>query len=217
MARTCTDLPAGTSAARRIELANADVILIRGALPAPERQTYLNVLLAEVDWRQETVKLFGRAHLQPRLTAWYGDGTYRYSGVNLTPRPWTPALSALKALAEHTAAAAGVPAAFNSVLLNLYRDGNDGVGWHADNEPSLGRNPVIASLSLGATRRFHLRHRDDATEKTSIDLCAGDILIMAGPTQHYWQHRLAKTRRDTGPRVNLTFREIKSDSGENQK
>ena len=138
--------------------------------------------------------------LQPRLTAWYGDEgkTYVYSGIRNHPLPWTPLLLALKAKAEGFA-----ESAFNSVLLNYYRDGGDSVGWHADNEPELGGRPVIASLSLGATRTFELRRRTTG-KVAKLPLTSGSILVMRGTTQHNWVHRVPK-EPGSASRINLTF------------
>ena len=158
----------------------------------------------EIRWEQVRVNVFNRMVDQPRLTAWYGDEgkTYSYSGTFLTPIPWTETLANMR---ETVARVSG--SMFNSVLANLYRDGNDGVGWHADNERELGTNPVIASVSLGATRRFDLKHRDTG-ELVRVDLPAGSLLVMSGETQHKWVHRIAKTKKMCGERINLTFREI---------
>lgn len=158
----------------------------------------------EIQWEQVRVNVFNRMVDQPRLTAWYGDAgkTYSYSGTRLTPTPWTDTLSTLRDEVARIA-----DARFNSVLANLYRDGNDGVGWHADNERELGTNPVIASVSLGATRRFDLKHRDTG-ELVRVDLPAGSLLVMSGQSQHKWVHRIAKTKKLCGERINLTFREI---------
>ena len=142
----------------------------------------------------------GRRVPIPRLTAWHGAAGYVYSGIAMTPAPWNPPLLELKAVAE---ACAGQ--AFNSVLLNLYRDGRDSVSWHADNEPGLGRDPVIASVSLGATRRFQMKHRRRAGARRARP-AAGSCLVMAGATQHHWLHQVPKTSRPVGPRINLTFR-----------
>jgi alkylated DNA repair dioxygenase AlkB len=153
-----------------------------------------------IDWRQAIATIMGRRLPIPRLTAWHGQAGYVYSGIRMAPAPWTPPLLELKDIAE---ALAGQP--FNSVLLNLYRHGRDSVSWHADNEPGLGRNPVIASISLGAERRFQLKHRRTG-ERLSVDLAHGSCLIMSGATQHRWLHQLPKTAQPVGPRINLTFR-----------
>jgi alkylated DNA repair dioxygenase AlkB len=177
-------------------------VLHADALAQAAADRLFALLHAGIDWRQETATLMGRRVAIPRLTAWHGAAGYVYSGIRLTPAPWTPPLLELKALAEHLA---GQP--FNSVLLNLYRDGRDSVSWHADNEPGLGRDPVIASISLGAVRRFQLKHRREP-HRLSLDLPHGTCLLMAGPTQHHWLHQLPKTAREVGPRINLTFRQM---------
>jgi len=142
----------------------------------------------------------------PRLIAWYGEpeAVYTYSGVRHVPMPFTPELAVIRARIEELS---GAP--FNSALANLYRDGRDGMGWHADNEAELGRNPVIASVSLGATRRFTLRHRRRKGLTEALDLEPGSLLVMEGETQHHWLHALPKTTRPVGERINLTYRLIK--------
>ncbi|EKO3955374.1 alpha-ketoglutarate-dependent dioxygenase AlkB [Vibrio fluvialis] len=164
-----------------------------------------SVLTQELDWQQEAITLFGKSVLQPRLQAWYGDKAYTYSGLTMQPKTWTPMLADLKQRCELLAGQA-----FNSVLANLYRDGQDSMGWHQDNEPELGQQPVIASLSLGETRRFVLRHLH-SKEKLELPLSHGSLLIMAGNTQHLWQHCVPKTVRALEPRINLTFRLIHGD------
>jgi len=180
-------------------------------LPAFYRKTdtdaFMQRLLDETPWQQETITLWGKQHLQPRLSSWYGDpgSDYSYSGVVLAPHPWTTTLLRIKVDVE---AATGNH--FNSVLLNLYRDENDSVGWHSDAEPELGNCPVIASLSLGESRTFRLRHRSRKDLKPLLlDLIDGSLLLMAGKTQHCWQHAVMKDRLPRGPRVNLTFRTIR--------
>ncbi|EKO3627553.1 alpha-ketoglutarate-dependent dioxygenase AlkB [Vibrio metschnikovii] len=159
-------------------------------------------LSLELNWQQQAIMMFGKPIMQPRLHAWYGEKAYRYSGLSLAPQPWAPALLPLKAQCERVA---NQP--FNSVLANLYRHGQDSMGWHQDNETELGHQPVIASLSLGATRRFALRHIQ-SKEKLIFELSHGSLLVMAGDTQHYWQHTIPKTRQSCQPRINLTFRQI---------
>ena len=140
----------------------------------------------------------------PRLTAWYADAglTYRYSGVTHHALEWTPTLQEIRRDAEATA-----HASFNSVLLNFYRDGQDSIGYHADDEPELGVNPVIASISLGSVRQFVLKHKKSG-EKLKFDLAPGTLLIMGGTCQHHWVHALPKTKSLVGERINLTFRNI---------
>jgi alkylated DNA repair dioxygenase AlkB len=175
--------------------------LFADAVAAPE--AVLARLSAVVDWRQEDARIMGRTVPLPRLTAWYGDAGYRYSGVDNPPRPWLDELLPLKATAERLA---GV--AFNSVLLNLYRDGRDSVAWHRDAEPALGPDPIIASFSLGAVRRFKLRHRRDKRLTVDLDLPPGSCLVMGPGSQVHWLHALPKTAKPVGPRLNLTFRRV---------
>lgn len=141
--------------------------------------------------------------MQPRLTAWYGDAgkDYSYSGITMQPLAWTDTLMAIKQSADKVA---GV--SFNSALLNLYRDGKDSMGWHRDNEKELGTNPVIASVSFGAPRRFLLRHYTDKKLVREIVLTHGSLLLMRGETQHYWEHSIPKTAKPAGSRINITFR-----------
>ncbi|RFP66887.1 alpha-ketoglutarate-dependent dioxygenase AlkB [Hymenobacter lapidiphilus] len=182
----------------------AEVLLDTGFLAPTEAAALLAELTAAVLWQQQPIRLFGKEVMQPRMTAWYGDpeATYRYSGLRLDPLPWLPALQQLRARVE-----AATGARFNSVLLNLYRSGHDSMGYHADNEPELGPAPVIASLTLGATRTFRLRPRPGVpAHGLSLPLTAGSLLLMRGPTQQNWLHALPKTARPVGPRLNLTFR-----------
>jgi alkylated DNA repair dioxygenase AlkB len=159
-------------------------------------------LLRETAWRHETVVVYGKRHLQPRLTAWYGEAGYTYSGLRLAPLPMTPLLEQLRGAVE-----AATGHRYNSVLLNHYRDGADSMGMHSDDEPELGPQPIIASLSYGATRTFVLRHK--ASKKTvKFDLADGNLLLMGGTLQQNWQHGINKTAKPTGPRLNLTFRYI---------
>jgi alkylated DNA repair dioxygenase AlkB len=167
-----------------------------------EAERYFSNLRSTLPWQQERITMFGRSVLQPRLQAWHGDVAYTYSGLTMSPHPWTPDLNELKARCE---AIANVQ--FNSVLANLYRHGQDSMGWHQDNEPELGRNPVIASVNLGETRRFLLRNLHCKTQ-LEYELSHGALLIMAGELQHHWKHALPKTAKPKGERINLTFRHI---------
>ncbi len=188
-----------------LPLPEAEIVFYPAFLELSEGDRLLAELMQTIAWRHEAITLYGRSQLQPRLTAWYGDAGkfYRYSGLTMHPTPWTPLLLDLK---EKVEAVSGVR--FNSVLLNLYRDGNDSMGWHSDDEPELGRNPVIGSLSLGGTRRFLLRHQREPAQKQELALTSGSFLLMRGTTQHNWQHQVPKTKRRVAPRVNLTFRVI---------
>lgn len=188
-----------------LDLDGADVVIHRHFFGAEEADSYFKTLHDDVGWGREETLMFGRRQQIPRLTAWFGDRLkdYTYSGITMTPNPWTDLLAEIR---DRTGALAGTH--FNSVLLNLYRDGRDGVAWHADDEPELGPEPIIGSVSLGATRRFHLRPRDRSSETVSVDLEHGDVLVMRGPTQHSWQHQVPKTAKAVGPRINLTFRQV---------
>jgi alkylated DNA repair dioxygenase AlkB len=182
------------------------VWLCEDALGEADAWRLFEQLMSLTPWRQEVATLMGRRVPIPRLTAWHGAAGYVYSGIEMTPAPWNAPLLELKAVAE---ACAGQ--AFNSVLLNLYRQGRDSVSWHADNEPGLGRDPVIASISLGATRRFQMKHRRREA-RIALDLASGSCLVMAGPTQHHWLHQVPKTNRPVGPRINLTFRAMRQEA-----
>ena len=159
-------------------------------------------LIEETDWRSETITLWGKQYPQPRLTAWHGDAAYAYSGLKLEPQPFSSLQQEIRAAAE---AASG--RRFNSVLLNYYRDGRDSMGMHSDNEPELGREPAIASVSFGAARTFILQHKR-SKERLKIALTDGSMLLMGGSLQENWQHGINKTARKVGPRINLTFRLI---------
>jgi alkylated DNA repair dioxygenase AlkB len=164
----------------------------------------LKLFEEELHWQHMDIVLFGRKVAQPRLTAWYADSgvRYAYSGLPLDPLPWHPALLKLrKRLQEHL----GTP--FNSVLCNAYRDGQDSMGWHADNEPELGSMPVIASLSLGAVRRFRIRSVDKSVSQ-GMDLGHGSLLVMSQASQRDYRHALPKTARNISLRINLTFRQV---------
>jgi alkylated DNA repair dioxygenase AlkB len=188
-----------------LQLPDADIAFYPSVLDEQESDRFFTQLTETIDWRQDSITIYGRSMPQPRLTAWYGDTgkSYTYSGITMHPSPWTHTLLELKAKAEDVS---GV--VFNSVLLNLYRDGNDSMGWHSDDEPELGPSPVIGSLSLGGTRRFMLRHRAEKGLKHQLELTSGSFLLMQGTTQHYWQHQIPKTKRPVAPRINLTFRVI---------
>lgn len=159
-------------------------------------------LIAETAWREETVVVYGKRHLQPRLSAWHGDAAYTYSGLRLEPLPFTPLLDTLR-----DAVQAATGHAFNSVLLNYYRNERDGMGMHSDDEPELGPQPAIASLSLGAARTFILKHKYNK-KTVRLDLTDGSLLLMTGKTQKYWLHGINKMTRTLQARINLTFRKI---------
>ncbi len=171
-------------------------------IESAEADTFFVKLRATLPWQQERINLFGKSVLQPRLQSWHGDASYTYSGLTMSPYAWTPELISLKDRCEAIA-----EVKFNSVLANLYRDGQDSMGWHQDNEPELGRNPVIASLNLGDSRRFVLRNLHSKTQ-IEYNLSHGALLIMAGELQHHWRHGVPKTSKPKGERINLTFRHI---------
>ena len=162
-------------------------------------------LLKQVPWQEDTITVFGKTYNQPRLTALYGETgkAYTYSGITMYPHPFTPELEALRQLVAEKSGAT-----YSSVLLNLYRNGQDSNGWHADNEPELGNHPTIASVSLGEARYFHLKHRQHKELRVKVLLEPGSLLVMAGATQQHWLHQIPKTARPVEPRINLTFRKI---------
>jgi alkylated DNA repair dioxygenase AlkB len=192
---------------RRLGMTRNDALLaLHTHCLAPEDAQALQQQLTEtLPWSIHRIRLFGRWVDSPRLSCWIGDpqAVYRYSGQTFAPHPWTQALAALR---DRLREELGVP--FNSVLANLYRDGRDAMGWHSDDEPELGAEPVIASLSLGAARRFVLRRRDDHAVKQTLVLEPGSLLVMRGACQRDWQHALPRTARPVGPRINLTFRHL---------
>jgi alkylated DNA repair dioxygenase AlkB len=176
-------------------------MLPRMPLPASPQQV-LEQLIRETPWRADTIVVYGKRYLQPRLTAWFGEASYSYSGLTLAPAPLTPLLAQLRATVE-----ALTGHRYNSVLLNYYRDGADSMGMHSDDEPELGPAPSIASLSLGATRTFILRHKR-SKRTVKIDLTDASLLLMAGALQKHWLHGINKTAKPLGPRLNLTFRYV---------
>ncbi|MEM6802147.1 MAG: alpha-ketoglutarate-dependent dioxygenase AlkB [Bacteroidota bacterium] len=179
-------------------------------LSQPESDRLFSLLEKEIHWEQDEIMMFGKKVLQPRLHAWYGDSgiSYTYSGLQMQAKAWTNELKEIKDKISST-----FPAQYNSVLLNLYRSGKDSMGWHSDDEKELGKNPIIASLSLGQVRKFHLKHKKrKELETIRLELSHGSLLIMAGKTQHHWKHQIPKTAKNVQPRINLTFREIKDNT-----
>ncbi len=183
-----------------------DIDFFEHFLDEKESAGYLERLTEKISWKQKTIKIFGKDVLEPRLTAWYGDtnAAYAYSGTKMTPLPWIPELLEIKSRLEKLC-----KASFNSVLLNLYRDQHDSMGLHSDDEKELGPAPVIASVSLGATRKFILKPRNPLIQKPLIYiLTSGSLLVMRGTTQKLWKHGVPKEAKPCGPRINLTFRKI---------
>ena len=176
--------------------------LVADFLSRAEADEIMAKLMDEVPWAGHQLVLFGKKMIEPRLSAWIGDdgASYAYSGIERRPTAWTPTLADLRARCEDATSSP-----FNSVLANLYRDGDDSMGWHADDEPELGSEPVIASLSFGAERRFDFKHRVSG-ETVSVVLPHGSLLVMSGASQAGWKHRIARTKAVTTPRINLTYR-----------
>nr|WP_315159427.1 alpha-ketoglutarate-dependent dioxygenase AlkB [uncultured Flavobacterium sp.] len=187
------------------DLPNAEIIYFPAFLSKEEADSLFQELLKNTPWQQDEITVYGKKHLQPRLTALYGNEgkPYSYSNIKMQPHFWTLPLQKIKSLVENIC-----ETNFTTVLLNYYRDGNDGNGWHADNEKELGINPIIASLSLGAERNFQLKHNLDSSQKKNIVLENGSLLLMKGTTQHFWKHQVPKTAKTIGSRINLTFRVI---------
>lgn len=191
---------------RRIDIPDADIRYWPRVDFGAEPDAILRELIEQTPWRSEVITLWGQQHQQPRLTAWFGDpgALYTYSGLSLEPLPWTDLLTDIR-----SRVAALAKASFNSVLLNYYRDHRDSMGMHSDDEPELGRNPTIASVSFGEQRTFVLKHRSrKELQVMQLPLDSGSLLLMKGATQHHWKHGINKVSRPCGPRVNLTFRRI---------
>ncbi|MFV2060318.1 MAG: alpha-ketoglutarate-dependent dioxygenase AlkB [Gammaproteobacteria bacterium] len=190
-----------------IDLPDTDCKLYPDFINIHDADTYLQELTQTVNWSQETIAMYGKVLNVPRLSAWYGEPnlSYEYSGIKSLSQFWLPQLQVIKnkieLLTKHS---------FNSVLINLYRDGNDSVDWHSDDEPELGLNPVIASVSFGEQRNFHLKNKFNKDIKKSILLPHGSLLLMSGTTQKNYQHKISKSKRQMKPRINLTFRDIQN-------
>lgn len=190
---------------QQFKLPNAVIEYYPKFLGQEEADKLLQDLESQTNWCHDDITVFGKSYKQPRLTALYGstDKPYSYSNIVMHPEPFTPLLLDIKEQIEKRA-----DHKFNIVLLNLYRDGNDSNGWHADNEKELGEEPVIASLSLGEERPFHFKHRALKSQRHKLVLQHGSLLIMKGEMQHYWLHQIAKTKKQIGMRLNLTFRTL---------
>ena len=195
-------LDLGDASSTELLPGDGSAVLWPSFIAPSESERLLRALVEEVPWAPWSISMFGRQIAEPRLSAWVGDpGTeYTYSGRTRTPMPWTPALAAVRRMCSQQT---GVE--FNAVLANLYRDGRDSMGWHSDDEPENGTDPTIASVSLGAARNFDLRHRGTG-QTVRVRLTSGSLLVMSGPCQTHWMHRVTKSARVDGARVNLTFR-----------
>ena len=193
----------------KIPLPDSDINLHQDHFDAEIAGNLLRELTEEIPWVQNKIKFYGKESLVPRLESWHGDEgiSYTYSGIKMDAKPWTKNLLMIKESIEPIA-----QTTFNSVVINYYRDGKDRVAWHSDDEKELGKNPVIASVSLGAERKFKLRHKKYKENKLQheVFLQNGSLLLMSGSTQHHWLHEIPRTAKPIGPRINLTFRVIKN-------
>lgn len=189
-----------------LDLPDSDIKYYPDFFNKKEADAYFNSLLKQINWQQDDITVYGKTYKQPRLTALFGNNgkPYSYSNITMHPHVFTEELQQIKNKVETK-----VNTKFTTCLANLYRNGNDSNGWHADNEKELGKNPIIASVSFGAERYFHLKHRHDKSLKQKLLLQHGSLLLMQGKTQHHWLHQIAKTKKDIGQRINLTFRIIK--------
>lgn len=189
-----------------LNLPDAEIIYYPHFFDKKEADAIFAQLTNDIPWQQDDIRVFGKIHPQPRLTALFGNEgkPYSYSNIKMQPHPWNPLLQKIKLLVESVS-----DTNFTTVLLNQYRDGKDSNGWHADNEKELGTNPIIASVSFGAERIFQLKHNSISGLKQNILLEYGSLLLMKGTTQHFWKHQIPKTAKPIGSRINLTFRVIK--------
>lgn len=188
-----------------INLPKAELIFVKDFFSEKESKVYFEYLKQQINWQHDQIKVFGKVYDQPRLTALYAENkkAYSYSNIVMHPHQFTNELLKIKNKIETFS-----NEKFTTCLLNYYRTGQDSNGWHADDEKELGVNPVIASMSFGAKRKFKMRKKDNHQEKFDIELSAGSLLIMKGETQHFWQHQIPKTTKKIEPRINLTFRKI---------
>jgi len=189
-----------------IKLTDAKIHYYPNFISYDESLVLLKSIFVELAWQQDSLIMYGKKIAIPRLQAWHGEHqlNYTYSNLTLSAEPWTPVLIALKQKVEQFSSFE-----FNTVLANCYRNQHDSVGWHSDDEPELGINPIIASMSFGAKRMFQLKHKVTG-EKFKLPLQSGSLLMMSGTTQEFWQHALPKSRQQQAMRINLTFRKIKS-------
>lgn len=188
-----------------LTLPNAELIYIENFYKKETADCFFNIFKQTIKWQQDDITVFGKTYKQPRLIALHADNNkpYSYSGIIMQPHAFTPELLEIKTDIENE-----IKHQFTTVLLNLYRNGNDSNGWHADNEKELGKNPIIASVSFGETRPFHFKHRRLKDQRHKIDLHHGSLLVMKGEMQHHWLHQIAKTKKVINERINLTFRTI---------
>jgi len=190
-----------------LNLPDADVTYYDSFFSVENSDRLLDSLINQIQWKQNTIRFYGKESPVPRLEAWYGDPgmSYSYSGIRMDPLPWTEDLLEIKKIIEPVSMTT-----FNSVLINFYRDGKDRVAWHSDDEKELGKKPIIGSVSFGAERKFKLRHKKYRENglRSEIMLKHGSFLLMSGSTQTHWAHEIPRTAKPLGPRVNLTYRKI---------
>ncbi|WP_299524376.1 alpha-ketoglutarate-dependent dioxygenase AlkB [Winogradskyella sp.] len=186
-------------------LPNAELLYIPNFFDKQQSDNYFKTISTQTNWQHNDITVFGKTYKEPRLTALFGNENkpYGYSNLVMYPKPLTPTLQIIKGEVENIS-----KTTFNTLLINLYRNGNDSNGWHADNEKELGKNPVIASVSFGEERPFHFKHRTLKDQRYKLHLQHGSLLLMKGEMQHYWLHQIAKTKKEIQPRINLTFREL---------
>ena len=199
------DLFSNSETCHKLTIPNADCSLYPDLFNTANADNYLHELRETIKWSQEVISMYGKKMNVPRLSAWYGDPnlSYEYSGISAVALPWIPVLKTIKDAVELVS-----EATFNSVLINLYRNGSDSVDWHSDDEPELGIDPIIASVSFGEERHFQMKSKIDKTLKQSILLPHGSLLLMSGKTQANYLHKIAKSKRTMQARINLTFRKI---------
>jgi len=195
-----------TSKIVKLQLQDAEIEYHPQFFGLEEANALFDKLYQNTQWIEEDIRVYGKIYKQPRLTAFFANNQkkYGYANISMIPQPFPPLLNAIKTKVE-----AATQTQFSSCLLNLYRDGQDSNGWHADDEKELGLNPVIASVSLGAERLFHLKHKKIKKLKHKLNLQNGSLLLMKGETQHHWLHQIPKTKKPLGKRINLTFRLLK--------
>ncbi|WP_025743920.1 alpha-ketoglutarate-dependent dioxygenase AlkB family protein [Aquimarina pacifica] len=188
-----------------LDMPDATVAYYPNFFDATKSNQLFETLLKTINWQQDKITVYGKTFPQPRLTALYGNNNkpYTYSNITMTPELFTKELIWIKKEIEKVCAVN-----FTTCLLNLYRNGQDSNGWHADNEKELGKEPYIASLSFGERRWFHFKHKENVDQKLKIALNPGSLLVMKGKTQEYWLHQIPKTQKKIGPRINITFRII---------
>jgi len=190
----------------KLDLPDSDILFYPNFLSQKKASDLFTFLRTTITWKQDEIRVYGKNYPQPRLTYLFANNNlpYAYSNIKMYPSAFPEELLKIKDKIENS-----VETHFTSCLANLYRTGNDSNGWHADDEKELGQNPVIASLSLGGERWFHLKHKEDKQLKTKIELTHGSLLVMKGLTQHKWLHQIPKTKKEVQERINLTFRVIK--------